>query len=130
MQKKKGKKICFYILEPSFQDIFHAMLFVQCQSQNKLYRAVEKESCNTVLLLYKLITSEREHDQLGSMILFMFLLFLIISVVKSQPSEVTFTEIVTNKTSFSRRMTINCIIFVLPSSRRIQDYLNRCSDSM
>lgn len=82
-----------------------------------------------MLLLWKLITSERESDQLGSMTLFMFLLFLMISVVKSQPSEVTFTDIVTNKTSFSRKMTINLIIFVLPSSRRIQDYLNRRSDS-
>ena len=78
----------------------------------KLYRVVEKESCNAVLLLYKLI-SKRDHDQLGSKSLFKFLLFLIISVVKSQPSEITFTEIVINKTSFSRRMTINFIIFVL-----------------
>lgn len=51
---------------------------------------------------------------------FMFLRFLVISVVKS--SDGIFTEIVTKKTSFSRRMTINFIIFVLSASRRIQDY--------
>lgn len=38
-------------------------------------------------------------------------------MVKSQPPEVSFTEIVTNKTSFS------LTIFVLPTSRRVQDYL-------
>lgn len=64
------------------------------------------------------------------MMIIMFLLFLIVSVVKSQPSEVTFTEIVTNKTSLTRTIAINFIIFALPTSRRIKDYLNRHSDSM
>lgn len=60
--------------------------------------------------------------------LFTFLFFVVISVVKS--SGRFFIEIVTKKTSFSRRMTITFIIFMLSASRRIQDYLNRWSDSM
>lgn len=63
-----------------------------------------------------------------SKLLFMFLLFLVISVVKS--SDEIVIETVTKKTSFSRRMTINFIIFMLSASRRMQDYLNRWSDSM
>lgn len=53
----------------------------------------------------------------------MFLLFVVISVVKS--SGQIFIEIVTKKTSFSRGMTIKFIIFMLSAFRRIEDYLNR-----